>query len=61
MHSLNGIALQNAYAAGREYAHAVNDGDDERVTAIEQAQVYAIGSPEARAFFAGYNKGRAEK
>jgi hypothetical protein len=55
MHCLEVIAVRNEKAAGREYAHVVNDG-----TAVQDMVLPAPYTPEWDAFWRGYDEGRKE-
>lgn len=63
MHGLDIIIQRNLEAAGREAAHADNDGNDELATTIHTNAVQDTGdpdSPEWTAFCRGYLAGRRE-
>ena len=63
MHGLDIIIRRNAEAAGREAAHADNDGNDELASKIHNTVCEETGdpdSPEWTAFGRGYLGGRNE-
>lgn len=70
MHALEVIIVRNARAAGREAAHAVNDGDHEKARAIAAHFTPLLNPPpdpgylrkraERLAFIRAYGRGRRE-
>ncbi len=63
MHCLEVIVKRNAEAAGREAAHAANDGDADLHVAINRADEALAGenvAPNWPAYFAGFYRGRQE-
>jgi hypothetical protein len=63
MHSLDGIITRNAQAAGREAAHADNDGDFLKAESIKLEQILhrvETGQKTYADFWEGYRQGRAE-